>query len=184
MIYRHESKPIIFKNGKWLKEIDERLPFEYNNGVIYEIDGLRLYPHLGWFQRGQDALYMCEGVYNPIGHSKRVAVYKDAYVKVYIYHDFFAKLFVSFYKDAKDVYIVVGAGSDVCYPSLFGQFLNRGYGDEIEKDMVHEAYAWCCDNVLTWIADILYGAPGREEHSKGLSELQRMFWVEDDDLCG
>ena len=53
--------------------------------------------------------------------------------------------------DTKDSWVVLGGYGH--YANPFTHFYHRGYGEEFEKKMAHEAYIWICEELLPDLLD-------------------------------
>ena len=159
-------------------------PFDYTRDgeitAIYEKDGTKievLWSDIKWYHDEYDAIYEREGIYGaplfPITRWKLlkilqwklhimrrscyvrdVGVWKYRDVEIYFYRNIPGSTYVSFYKDSKDTYVLLGGYGHLKNP--YTHFMRRGYGDEFESEMAAEAYQWLCRDVLRAVADNIF----------------------------
>ena len=160
-------------------------PFDYSRDgeitAIYEEDGTKidvLWSDIKWYHDEYDAIYEREGIYGaplfPITWWKLVktvqwklhAMRKSCYIKdvgvwkygdaeLYFYRDDLRETYVSFYKDLKDTYVLLGGYGH--HENPYTHFMHRGYGDEFESKMAAEAYQWLCRDILRVVGESIYG---------------------------
>ena len=160
-------------------------PFDYSRDgeitAIYEEDGTKidvLWSDIKWYHDEYDAIYEREGIYGvslfPITwwklvetvqwklhamrkscYTKDVGVWKYGDVEIYFYRNALKETYVSFYKDLKDTYVLLGGYGH--YENPYTHFMHRGYGDEFESKMAAEAYQWLRRDILRVIGESIYG---------------------------
>jgi hypothetical protein len=104
---------------------------------------------------------------------------KDGEHEVYIYHEPMKQSYVSFYWDRTrdDTYIVLGGYGH--HANVYAHFMHRGYGKEFERKMAQEAFNWCCEEVLQYIADyISTDIDTQDELRRALQEVFRERYAE------
>lgn len=102
----------------------------------------------------------------------RIYWYKD-YQKLIItqYTEDYCLTFY-FKLDTKDSWVVLGGYGH--YANPFTHFYHRGYGEEFEKKMAHEAYIWVCERLLPDLLDYCMSETIEEdpEHCMGTEHTQ------------
>lgn len=159
-------------------------PFDYSRDgeitTIYKEDGSKievLFSDIKWYHDEYDAIYERAGIYGaplfPITwwkllktlqwklhimkrscYAQEVGVWKSGDVEIYFYRNIPGSTYVSFYKDSKDTYVLLGGYGH--HKNPYTHFMHRGYGDEFESKMAAEAYQWLCRDVLRAVADNIF----------------------------
>lgn len=159
-------------------------PFDYSRDgeitSVYEEDGIKievLWSDIKWYHDEYDAIYEREGIYGvpffPIKwwkllnilkwklhimrrscYTREVGVWKSRGVEIYFYRNIPGSTYVSFYKDSKDAYVLLGGYGHHMNP--YTHFMHRGYGVEFESKMAVEAYQWLYDDILRAVADNIF----------------------------
>lgn len=159
-------------------------PFDYSRDgeitAIYEDDGSKievLWSDIKWYHDEYDAIYEREGIDGaplfPITwwklikilqwklhimrrscYTRDVGVWRSGDVEIYFYRDVLRETYVSFYKDSKDTYVLLGGYGH--HKNPYTHFMNRGYGDEFESKMAVEAYQWLCRDILRVVVESIY----------------------------
>ena len=156
-------------------------PFRYSrDGVITALchgDGTKteiLFSDIKWYHDEYDAIYERAGIYGaplfPITwwkllkilqwklhimkracYAQEVGVWKSGDVEIYFYRNEPMRTYVSFYKDSKDTYVLLGGYGH--HKNPYTHFMHRGYGDEFESKMAAEAYQWLCRDILRVVGE-------------------------------
>lgn len=110
-----------------------------------------------------------------LAYRERVGVWTCDDTEVYIYHDVLKSSYVSFYRNGLDTYIMLGGYGR--HENVYTHFAGRGYGEDFEEAMAKEAYRWCCDDILTKVADLAFG--DRWDDCGKFTELREKFYMEE-----
>lgn len=159
-------------------------PFDYSRDgeirAIYEDDGTKievLWSDIKWYHDEYDAIYERSGIHDvrlfPITwwklamilqwklhimhrccYIEDVGVWKHGDVEIYFYRNIPGSTYVSFYKDSKDTYVLLGGYGH--HKNPYTHFMWRGYGDEFESKMAAEAYQWLCRDILRSIGESIH----------------------------
>ena len=84
-------------------------------------------------------------------YAQEVGVWKSGDVEIYFYRNEPMRTYVSFYKDSKDTYVLLGGYGH--HKNPYTHFMHRGYGDEFESKMAVEAYQWLCRDILRVVGE-------------------------------
>ena len=192
------KNPFVFdEDGTYL----DIFPFDYSrDGVItsiYEEDGTKievLWSDIKWYHDEYDAIYERAGIYGaplfPITwwklvkilqcklrimkrscYTREVGVWKSGDVEIYFYRNIPGRTYVSFYKDSKDTYVLLGGYGHLENP--YTHFMHRWYGDEFESKMAVEAYQWLCRDILRVVAESIHDT--WDEASQWLTKKREEF---------
>lgn len=134
---------ILFKNGKYVKNVYEidcdkdihrvlvNVPFSYSrDGEITGFD----------FDRHKDVSKRWNGVCE----TSIIEQFESDDVFVWVLHK--PTYNVSLYMDGSDVYVLLGGYGH--YDNPYTHFMDRGFGEEFELEILAECYSWLCENVL------------------------------------
>lgn len=92
-----------------------------------------------------------EEKYPKLDFENRVYWYKDLNKLIITQHTEDYCLTFYFKLDTRDSWVVLGGYGH--YANPFTHFYHRGYGEEFEKKMAHEAYIWVCERLLPDLLD-------------------------------
>ena len=159
-------------------------PFDYSRDgeitAVYEDDGTKievLWSDIKWYHDEYDAIYERAGIHGahlfPITwwkllnilqwklhfmkrscYAREIGVWRSGDVEIYFYRNALRETYVSFYKDSKDTYVLLGGYGHLENP--YTHFMHRGYGDEFESKMAVEAYQWLCRDILRVVGDSIH----------------------------
>ena len=159
-------------------------PFDYSRDgeitAVYEEDGTKievLWSDIKWYHDEYDAIYERAGIDGaplfPITwwklvrilqwklhimrrscYARDVGVWKSGDVEIYFYRNIPGSTYVSFYKDSKDTYVLLGGYGH--HKNPYTHFMHRGYGDEFESKMAVEAYQWLCRDILRVVGESIF----------------------------
>ena len=202
----YNTRTLLFKNGAWVKNPgDFTYPFKYaDGGPIHTVKGERIYEHIKWrhnknfecFMRaGMPNIYIPSyvrakplkflwyrilwilGVKSYCGALTEAGVYEKDDITVYIFSDRLHRIYVSFYKDNTDTYVLF-AENDCCR-SILTSLLDNGYSDEVEQSIATEIFNWCYENALTWVSDDL--GDNFDDSEELLDKLRDIFGKKDNE---
>lgn len=113
-----------------------------------------------------------EEKYPKLDFENRVYWYKDLNKLIITQHTEDYCLTFYFKLDTKDSWVVLGGYGH--YANPFTHFYHRGYGEEFEKKMAHEAYIWVCERLLPDLLDYCMSETIEEdpEHCMGTEHTQ------------
>lgn len=192
-----KSPDIYDENGDFIN----LCPFDYSRDgeitAVYEDDGTKievLWSDIKWYHDEHDAIYERAGIHGarlfPITwwkllkilqwklhimrrscYVRDVGVWRSGDVEIYFYRSIPKSTYVSFYKDSKDTYVLLGGYGH--HKNPYTHFMNRGYGDEFESKMAVEAYQWLCGDILRAVADNIHDT--RDEADPWLVKTREEF---------
>lgn len=111
-----------------------------------------------------------------VAYRYRVGTWSNDNIEIYIYHDPLKSSYVSFYRDGSDSYVMLGGYGH--HENVYTHFVSRGYGEDFEEAMAKEAYKWCCKDVLTKVAELVFN-DGWDDNGK-ITELMEKFYVKEE----
>lgn len=125
---------------------------EYNMERIF----LDIYFKHGWQEKRAIKLYdknsyKAEKKYPDQNFNNRLYWFKNEHRLIISQYTEDYCLTFYFNLDTKDSWVVLGGYGH--YANPFTHFYHRGYGEEFEKKMAHEAYIWVCERLLPDLLD-------------------------------
>lgn len=195
----YDTGTILFKNGEWIKHPEEHTyPFDYvDRGSVYQVHGEPIGNRFKWLHEDHEAVYLRAGypyVYNKtllalklrmqwmlglkqhVGFLNEVGVYENGDVAVYLFRTYANGLWITFYKDSHDSYVLISEGN--CCKVTLSSVISKYHNDELNQILVDELYDYCYENILTYICDRMCDLKDPKYKEK-LHELRETFKKED-----
>lgn len=170
-----EITHVISPEGKLESIVGETKWYRDEYDSVYERDGIKDISRFrfSWYTIAQAIKWKLH-LMKRVCYKHEIGVWKTGDKEVYIYKSDLKHVYISFYKDSTDTYVVLGGYGN--YENPYTHFMDRGYGNEFEKKMAVEAYSWLCRYILEYISDALHG--NLEEADDWCRKMRRVFRYE------
>lgn len=171
-----EITHVVSPEGKLESIVGETKWYRDEYDSVYERDGIKgIYRfRFSWYTIAQAIKWKLH-LMKRVCYKHEIGVWKTGDKEVYIYKSDLKHIYVSFYKDSTDTYVVLGGYGH--YENPYMHFMDRGYGNEFEKKMAVEAYSWLCRCILEYISDALHD--NLEEADDWYRKMRKVFRYEE-----